>query len=58
MSEIQNCDQLKAQISKAETREEQRACIARALELGCVEHIPDDWGIEVSHGRGREDGKQ
>lgn len=56
MKEINDCDGVKAAVAQASSPAEERAIIARALELGCVEHIPDDWGIEVSSdGGNRED---
>lgn len=50
--EINDCDELKAAIDKHEPGNagEQRALIKRSIELGCVEHIPDDWGVEVENG--------
>lgn len=55
MNEINDCNGVKAAVAQASSPDEERAIIARALELGCVEHIPDDWGIEVSSDGGRED---
>lgn len=59
MADVTNCDELKAEVAKTESHEKgkQRALIVRALEIGCVDHIPDDWGIGVSdHGGREEDG--
>lgn len=41
---------------QAETPDKARRkeIIAKALERGCVEAIPDDWGIEVHHGGGNQ----
>lgn len=54
-SDVQNCDQLSSAVAteaKSDTPspETRKELIAKALELGCVEHIPDDWGIEVHNG--------
>lgn len=50
-SEPQDCDQLKAAIEKTKEGEKgrQQYLVKRSVELGCVEHIPDDWEVEV-HG--------
>ena len=55
MNDITDCAQLKAEVAKTEDGDKgkQRALISKALELGCVEHIPDDWGIEVHSSGGR-----
>lgn len=49
-TEPQNCDELKTAIGKTkpEERGRQRYLIKRAIDLGCVEHIPDDWEVEIS----------
>lgn len=46
----QDCEQLKTAIQKTGDNEKgrQQYLIKRSIELGCVEHIPDHWGVEVS----------
>lgn len=50
--EISSCDELKAAIDKHDpgNKAEERALIKKSIELGCVEHIPDEWGVEVENG--------
>jgi hypothetical protein len=45
-----DCDQLKAAIAKTGDGEKDRQAllIKRAIELKCVEHIPDDWGVDIN----------
>jgi hypothetical protein len=49
-TEPQNCDDLKAAIGKTKEGEKgrQQYLVKRSVELGCVEHIPDDWEVEVN----------
>lgn len=54
-SEIEDCDGLKTAIdeynAKGEHNQaEQAALLKRSIDLGCVDHIPDDWGVDVEHG--------
>lgn len=45
----QNCDELKAAIAKTgeQERGRQSYLIKRSIDLGCVEHIPDDWEVQT-----------
>lgn len=46
--EIENCEQLRAAIKAHDgDRDRQRYLLKRAIDLGCVEDIPDEWGIEA-----------
>lgn len=51
MAEVENCEQLSTRIDAAKQQtdnaDERRYLVKRAIELGCVEKIPDEWGIEV-----------
>lgn len=51
-SEPQNCDDMKTAVAKTKEGENgrKRYLVKRSVELGCVEHIPDDWEVEVEHG--------
>lgn len=49
--EINNCDDVNAAVQRYESEgksdpNEERYIINRAVELGCSEHIPDEWGIQ------------
>lgn len=49
--ELHNCDDVKQAVAKCQRENpndqgEQRAIIRQAVDLGCTEHIPDDWGLE------------
>jgi hypothetical protein len=46
-SEPQDCAQLKTAIEQTKENEQgrQQYLVKRAVELGCTEHIPDDWEI-------------
>jgi hypothetical protein len=48
-SEPQNCDDLKTAIAatKDDEKGRQQYLVKRSVELGCIEHIPDDWEVEV-----------
>lgn len=48
-SEPKDCDSLKTTIQKTGDEEQgrQQYLVKRAIELGCVEHIPDHWGVET-----------
>lgn len=48
-TEPQDCEQLKAAIQKTSDQEKgrQKLLMKRSVELGCVEHIPDHWGVEI-----------
>jgi hypothetical protein len=45
--EPQNCEELQAAIAKTGENEKgrQQYLIKRSIDLGCVEHIPDDWEV-------------
>jgi len=47
--EIKDCDSVKAAVAQEKSSpvggDRERYIIKRAVELGCTEHIPDDWGI-------------
>lgn len=47
--EPQSCEEIKAAVAKTDENEKgrQQLLIKRSVELGCVEHIPDDWGVDV-----------
>ncbi len=56
-SAIQSCDDIKAKVAENPEDEQTRSLLVkRAIDLGCVEHIPDDWTFEVedSNGDGTE----
>lgn len=46
----ENCDEMKTAISKTEDTDKarQRLLIKHSVELGCVEHIPDNWEVDVN----------
>lgn len=45
----ENCDDLKGAVQNTvETdKARQRVLIKKSIELGCVEHIPDSWEVEI-----------
>lgn len=48
--EIKSCDDVAAAVKKVRAGKEsdpgeERYIIKKAVELGCTEHIPDDWGL-------------
>lgn len=45
----ENCDELKAAVAATSESEKgkQQILIRRAIELGCVENIPDEWEVNV-----------
>jgi len=45
----ENCDDLKAAVKNTADvdKARQRVLIKKSVELGCVEHIPDDWEVEL-----------
>lgn len=48
--EIKSCDDVQNAVkaykaSKESDPAEERYIIKKAVELGCSEHIPDDWGL-------------
>jgi hypothetical protein len=47
--EPQDCDALKAAVSatKETDTSRKRFLIKKSVELGCVEHIPDDWEVTI-----------
>jgi hypothetical protein len=47
---IENCEQLKDAVANHTEGDvaEERYLLKRAVELGCVNEIPDDWGVEVN----------
>lgn len=50
-SNPESCDELKAAIAKTGENEKgrQQFLVKRSIELGCVEHVPDNWEVEI-HG--------
>jgi len=48
VKKVETCDELKAEIPKAESARHKQYLIGRSVDLGCVEHIPDDWAVEVN----------
>lgn len=52
-SEPQDCAALKTAIAntKEEEKGRQQYLVKRSIELGCVEHIPDDWSVDVDGGQ-------
>lgn len=44
------CDEMKAAIGKTgdDDKARQRLLIKQSVELGCVEHIPDSWEVDVN----------
>jgi hypothetical protein len=53
--ELQTADEVRAAVEKEKTAEKpdqgmRHYLIKRSIELGCVECIPDDWGMKVYHG--------
>jgi len=47
MEEVNSCEELKTAVPKANEEAEKRYLIKRAIDLGCVDHIPEDWTLEV-----------
>jgi hypothetical protein len=47
--EINNCEELRSAIQSWDGKDKgrQRYLLKRAIDLGCVEHVPDDWGVKV-----------
>lgn len=47
--EPRSCEEVKAAVAKTDENEKgrQQLLIKRSVELGCVEHIPDEWGVDV-----------
>jgi len=47
--EPEDCEQLKTAVAKTGDNEKgrQQLLIKRSIELGCIEHIPDNWGVEI-----------
>lgn len=45
----ENCDEVKAAVGATEEHDKgrQRILIKRAIDLGCVVHIPDSWEVKV-----------
>lgn len=45
----ENCDELKSAVSATQDSDKgrQRLLIKKSVELGCVEHIPDSWTVEI-----------
>jgi hypothetical protein len=53
--QIRDCNELQAAVQKertetANTTVVRRFIIRRSIELGCTEHIPDEWEVEISNG--------
>lgn len=48
-AEPKDCESLKTAIQNTSDNEagRQQYLVKRAIELGCVEHIPDHWGVET-----------
>lgn len=48
----QNCDELRAAIAATGENDHKRQqyLIKKSVELECVEHIPDDWSVDVNAG--------
>ncbi len=50
-SAIQSCEDIRAKVAENPEDEQTRSLLVkRAIDLGCVEHIPDDWTFEVEKG--------
>jgi hypothetical protein len=51
-SEPTNCAEVRAAIAKCDSSNERhkRYLTKKAIDLGCVNDIPDDWTMEVSNG--------
>lgn len=49
---IENCDDVRSAVAKHEEwdKAEERLIIKKAIDLGCVDAIPDDWAVEVENG--------
>lgn len=45
----ENCDDLKAAVKNTVDTDKKRQSILikKSIELGCVEHIPNDWQVDV-----------
>ena len=47
--EINDCDELRTAVEECKNKPHddnwERYLINRSVQLGCTEHIPDDWGI-------------
>ena len=48
-----SCDQLRQYIKECDPKDKdrQRWLLHKCIECGCVDDIPDDWGVEVNGGR-------
>ena len=48
-SEPVDCEALKVAVAKTGEKEigRQQLLVKRSVELGCVEHIPDDWELKI-----------
>lgn len=45
----ENCDELKQAVQQTGDNDtaRQQLLIKQAVDMGCVEHIPDNWGLEA-----------
>jgi hypothetical protein len=48
-TDVTSCDELKTAVAatKDEERGRQRVLIKKSIELGCVEHIPESWEVDI-----------
>lgn len=49
--DVQTCEEIKAQVAKSPTSvRERQYLIKKAIDLGCTQHIPEDWEVEINVG--------
>lgn len=54
--EINNCDDVSQAAKQYGDDPAMRRYIMReAIDKGCVDRIPDEWGVEIDNGRGKDD---
>lgn len=49
--EITNCEELRTAIKATDgsNTAHQRFLIKKSIDLGCIDDIPDEWGVEVEN---------
>lgn len=53
MKAPENCDELRAAVAENPTEPEtRRYLIAKSIDLGCFDAIPDEWEIDVKEEKG------
>lgn len=48
----ETCDELKQAVAATGEQDQarQQVLIRKSIELGCVEHIPDNWSVSIDDG--------